>query len=309
MGISVSEYQKWTGQTKELSEEEIFIVYQRERKQRNELGIDYGRKKPRVHIGNATYDLWLWDAPHIMPSNKFDTSYHVKGEEDRILTGVFESSAIGRTKTNVWENVIVFSDDYYEKVKDEASGANLIVMLEVSGQQYDMLLGEIKEYAHEHSQADLFSPQGNNLIYEKDTVIKEKQRDNFIQLISTIINSGILLFCMLFMLIIKTKNDSTELCERYRFYYKMGMETGKQKKNIYKENLLFTNTLLLYGGIMGGVFATVEIFRKDFNIDWLLVYMMGITAICVIIVILFVIATWLLARQEILKVERGNQNV
>lgn len=309
VGISASEYQKWTGQTKELLGEEIFIVYQRERKQRNELGIDYGRKKPRVHIGNATYDLWLWDAPHIMPSNKFDTSYHVKGEEDRILTGVFESSAIGRTKTNVWENVIVFSDDYYEKVKDEASGANLIVMIEVSGQQYDMLLGEIKEYAHEHSQADLFSPQENNLIYEKDTVIKEKQRDNFIQLISTIINSGILLFCMLFMLIIKTKNDSTELCERYRFYYKMGMEKGRRKKNIYKENFLFMNTLLLYGGIVGGVFATIEIIRKDFNIEWLLVYMMGITAICVIIVILFVIATWILARQEILKVERGNQNV
>lgn len=309
MGISASEYQKWTGQTKELSEEEIFIIYQRERKQRNELGIDYGRKKPRVHIGNATYDLWLWDAPHIMPSNKFDTSYHVKGEENRILTGVFESSAIGRTKTSVWENVVVFSDEYYEKVKDEASGANLIVMIKVSTKQYDMLMAEIKEYAQEHSQVELFSPQGNNLIYEKEAVIKEKQRDNFIQLASTIINSSILLFCMLFILIIKAKNDSTELCERYGFYYKMGMEKGKRKKNIYKENFLFTITSLLYGGIVGGLFAAVEIIRKDFSIDWLTTYMLGITAIYVFIAILFGVSTRILARQEILKVERGNQDV
>ena len=209
----------------------------------------------------------------------------------------------------MWENVVVFSDDYYEKVKNEATGANLIVMIEVAGQQYDMLLTEMKEYAHEHSQIDLFSSQGNNLIYEKDAVIKEKQRDNFIQLASTIINSSILLFCMLFMLIIKTKNDSTELCERYRFYYKMGMEKGKRKKNIYKESFLFTTTTLIYGGIVGGVFAAIEIIRKDFNIEWLIVYMMGITAICVFIVILFVTATWILARQEILKMERGNQNV
>lgn len=309
VGISAYEYQKWTGQTIELSEDDIFIVYQRDRKQRNELGIDYGRKKPRVHIGNAVYDLWLWNTPHIMPSNKFDTSYHVEGEEDRILTGVFESSAIGRTKTSVWENIIVFSDDYYEKVKNEALGANLIVMIEVPGQQYDMLLTEIKEYAHEHSQVDLFSPQGNNLIYEKNNVIKEKQRDNFIQLASTVINSSILLFCMLFMLIIKTKNDSTELYERYQFYYKMGMENRKRKKSIYKESFLFTGTMLLYGGSVGGIFATVEILRKDFNIDWLLTYLLGMVAIYVFIVMLFGIATWILAWQEIVKVERGNQNV
>ena len=50
-----------------------------------------------------------------------------------------------------------------------------------------------------------------------------------------------------------------------------------EKKNIYKESFLFTNTLLLYGGIVGGVFATIEIIRKDFNIEWLIVYLIGIT--------------------------------
>lgn len=309
IGISASEYQKWTGKTQELSEEEIFIVYQRERKQRNELGIDYGRKKPRVHIGNAASDLWLWDTPHIMPSNKFTTSYQVKGEEDRLLTGVFESSAIGRTKTNVWENVIVFSDDYYEKVKDEALGANLVVMINVSKQQYDRLLTEMKEYAEEHSQVDFLSPDGNNLIYEKEVIIKEKQRENFIQLASTIINGSILLFCMMFILIIKTKNDSDELCERYRFYYKMGMERQKRKKNIYKEMFKFTTTILGYSGIVGGIFATVEIFRKNFSIEWLFIYLLGMAGVYAFIVMLFGISTGILAHQEILKVERGNQDV
>ena len=222
MGIPVSEYNQWANQKLELEKEEVFIVYQRERKQRNELGIDYGRKRPRIYIGNANYDLWIWETPKIMPSNKFDKEYKIAGEEDRILTGVFESWALKKMKSGMWENIIVFSDEYFYKIPADSKGANLAVMINTPKEQCEQVAAAIKEYAKIHSQIDLFSPDNSNLIYEREKLMTESQSQNLIQLLSVGINSGVLLFCGIFVLMIKQKNDSKELCERYQFYEKNG---------------------------------------------------------------------------------------
>jgi len=305
MAISASEYQQWTKQNLELHGEEVFIIYQRERKQRNELGIDYGRKRPRIHIGNAMSDLWIWNTPKIMPSNKFDKNYVIAGERDCILTGVFESSALKKMKSAVWENIIVFSDEYFQEIRTSAQGANLAVMINVSPEDYEMVAAEIKEYAAVHSQRDFFSTEGANLIYEKEKIMTEKQGQNLIQLISVVINGGILLFCGIFVLTMKHKNDTKELCERYQFYEKMGMEDKVRNKNICKESYLFTYIALFAGGMIGIVFAMVEIFRKHMEVQWLLTYMAGTIGIYSGIFILFVIMTGILVLQDISKIERG----
>jgi len=308
MGISVSEYNQWTNKNLKLSGEEIFIVYQRERKQRNELGLDYGRKKPRIYIGNASYDLWIWETPKIMPGNKFDKDYKMVGEEDRILTGVFESSALKKMKSGVWENIVVFSDEYFERIQENAKGADLAVMINTPKQQYSQVLTEVKEYARNHSQTDIFSTEGANLIYEKEKLMKENKSQKLIQLLSVGINGAVLLFCGIFILIIKQKNDSKALCERYSFYEKMGMEKIRRNKNIYKESYIFTVVAILSGGVIGVLFAMVEICRKHMGVKWLLTYSAGIVGIYVCIIAVFVVVTGILARQDISAIERGNQN-
>ncbi len=42
MGISASDYENWTKERVELSGKQIYVVYQRNREERNLLGIDYG---------------------------------------------------------------------------------------------------------------------------------------------------------------------------------------------------------------------------------------------------------------------------
>lgn len=308
MGISAFEYNQWTNKNLELSGEEIFIVYQRERKQRNELGLDYGRKKPRIHIGNAAYDLWIWETPKIMPGNKFDKDYKVAGEEDLVLTGVFESSALKKMRSGVWENIVVFSDEYFEKMQADAQGADLAVMINTTKSQYRQVLAEVKEYARNHSQIDFFSAEEENLIYEKEKIMKENQSQELVQLLSVGINSIILLFCGIFILTIKQKNDSKELCERYLFYEKMGMDNVKRKKNIYKESYIFILVAAWSGGVIGVLFAMIEIYRKHMEIKWLITYSVGIVGGYVSISAAFVVATWILARQDISILERGNQN-
>ena len=58
-----------------------------------------------------------------MPSNKFDTSFNIVGEEEKILTGVFGNK--------ISEHIIVFSDSYYQKVCNRVEGPNLIVMVQI----------------------------------------------------------------------------------------------------------------------------------------------------------------------------------
>ena len=38
----------------------IFVVYQRERFERNKVGIGYNTKNPLIYIGKARADLWLY---------------------------------------------------------------------------------------------------------------------------------------------------------------------------------------------------------------------------------------------------------
>lgn len=43
-----------------MKDNEIYVVYQRERSERNYLGIDFGTKKPRIYMGEAKDDLWQY---------------------------------------------------------------------------------------------------------------------------------------------------------------------------------------------------------------------------------------------------------
>ena len=84
---------------------------------------------------------------------------------------------------------------------------------------------------------------------------------------------------------------------------KMGMEENKRKKNINKESYIFTNAAFVSGGMLGILFALVEIFRKHMEIQYLFAYIAGITGMYAGILILFIITTGILAYQDILKVE------
>ena len=43
-----------------MKDNEIFVVYQRERFERNKVGIGYNTKSPLIYIGKARADLWLY---------------------------------------------------------------------------------------------------------------------------------------------------------------------------------------------------------------------------------------------------------
>jgi len=88
--------------------ENIHIVYQQDKSVKAQPTAFYSPiKKPLLHIGQPCRSLYIWNV------NKKDVGYYfyeVKSEEIGVLTGDF--------RQGVRENVIVFSDKYFEKAKD-----------------------------------------------------------------------------------------------------------------------------------------------------------------------------------------------
>lgn len=86
----------------------IHIVYQQDKSVKAQPTAFYSPiKKPLLHIGQPCRDVYIWDV------NKKDIGYYfyeVKSEEIGVLTGDF--------RQGVRENIIVFSDEYFEKAKD-----------------------------------------------------------------------------------------------------------------------------------------------------------------------------------------------
>ena len=157
--ISASAYEAWTGRHLDLKDREIFVVYQRNRADRNSLGIDYNAETPHIYIGCARNDLWLYVQDNIIPGRQFEDSYKIIGCENRILTGVLSASN--------QENIVVFSDEYYAGVCEKAEGSDLAVMMQIPD-HYQTAAKRIYSYAKQHSQTNFFSSEGGNLIYKKE---------------------------------------------------------------------------------------------------------------------------------------------
>ena len=85
---------------------EIYIIYQQD-KSTKAHPLDYlnSRKEPYLHIGQPIESYGFLDREKIYPTRT------VKGEKTDILTGAFRQGSE--------ENLVVFSDEYFEKVQDD----------------------------------------------------------------------------------------------------------------------------------------------------------------------------------------------
>lgn len=240
IGISASEYEKLTGERLKLLNDEIFVDYQRDKSEYGRLGLDYGKKNPRLYIGNADADIWIY-ALKIMPGNKFTRSYKIIGDTNKIITGNFKSRQIDETgiKGNVFEAVIVFSDEEYKKISKTARGSNLTVTMNIP-HNYKKVIDEVYKYAQKNSQVNFFDYKYGNLLYEKKELMAEEQESKMLKVSSMVINIITLVLCIIFILCDNVARHKNKMKWKYTFFYHLGMKDVKLKKYMGKEVLLTT---------------------------------------------------------------------
>lgn len=290
MGISALDYERWTKEKVKLSGKEIYVVYQRNREMRNLLGIDYGAGRPRLYIGNARKDLWIITGAGIIAGEEFKREYQVVGETTRAMTGVYQSRAATEWRGELWEQVIVFSDEYYRQISAAAEGAHLVVMIRTpdtfSKGDYQKLCGDVYDYAAEHSQINALDYRFGNLIYEKRTEMGENRQNQLLRLAAAGINIFILMLCVIFILWIKGKYDYEDMKWKYQFFRLSGMEEGKRKAYIRREMLLSLVISFVGGVPLALVFIAGDVAEKKLGMDWNMRYlaeMLGISAAMLLI--------------------------
>lgn len=290
MGISASDYEKWTGEKLSLSGKQICVVYQRNREERNLLGIDYGAGRPRLYIGCARRSLWIDTSYGYIPGEEFKREYQVVEETDRVMTGVYRSRGIREWHGDVWEQVIVFSDEYFAQVKDGAEGADLAVMFNMkegtSMEDYQRLSEEVYAYAKEHSQVNFLDYQGGNLIYEKAVEMGKSWQVQILRLSSAGINIFILMLCVIFILWIKGKCDYEDMKWKYQFFTLSGMDEANRRLCIKKEMLLAAFATFAGSVPAALIFIAADVSEKHLGMKWNLRYlaeMLGISAVTLLV--------------------------
>lgn len=308
MGISVSEYENWTGNKISLSDNEIYVVYQNDRSEKGKTGIDYGAFTPDLYIGNATWLIWVSTPTHILPSNQFTRKYHVAGSGEQIVTGNFKSKAVEAAwKTELFDEIIVFSDPEYEKIRQEAEGADLAVLMDIP-KEYDQVSEAVHSYAKEHSEVDFFDPEGGNLIYERIPCMIENRQDKIFQICTAAMNLIILFVCILMILIEATESKREKQKWKVRYLYRLGMDEKKRKKNFYQE-ILFTPEVGLFGGIpLGFLFMMAKALYKNIGASWTLIYLLEGIGISLLLCVLYLMIMKLVARRRFSKVEGEYKN-
>lgn len=290
-GISATEYKRLTGKQVHLKNDEIYVVYQWDRSEYGTIGLDFGKLKPRLYTGCATADIWIYTA-RTFPGNKFTRKYTIKGNDRRIITGNFKTRVLSTSNmnTDVFEDIIVFSDHEYDKISQKAKGSNLTVLMNVA-QNYDAVVNKIANYAAKHSQINFFDYHDGNLIYDKKPCTIENQENRMLNVSAMLIDMLVLFISIIFILLEKISSDYEALEWKYLFYYRTGMPEKKRRKNIYKEITMTSKVALITGMFIAAVMILVKILYKKMPVYWTKIYLaeavvmiIGMTAIIMIIV-------------------------
>ena len=301
--VPESVYEEMTGNDISLEGEEIFVVHQRERSERDRLGIDLGSKNPRIYLGKARENLWLGAASRA--GEELSTRYRAVGMEDRVIIGVF--------KDGPKENIVVFSDEFFEKVRPGIDGADLLVTMNfsetVDREVYEGAVAEVKKYATLHSQKDFFSlNQEKNLVFEKGEQLVESREEKLMVFASVCVNIFLLLVCVIFVFAEKMKSEEDEMIAKNRFCFLSGMTFANRKLTMQRE-IGFTAMLAAgFGLSIGTLFAVIQMVSKHLPKEWILWYAAG-TGICVLVLAgIFVLMTVVEVKMIFEKAERANEN-
>lgn len=290
-GISATEYKRLTGKQVHLKNDEIYVIYQWDRSEYGTIGLDFGKLKPRLYTGCATADIWIYTA-RTLPGNKFTRKYTIKGNDRRIITGNFKTRVLSTSNmnTDVFEDIIVFSDHEYDKISQKAKGSNLTVLMNVA-QNYDAVVNKIANYAAKHSQINFFDYHDGNLIYDKKPCTIENQENRMLNVSAMLIDMLVLFISIIFILLEKISSDYEALEWKYLFYYRTGMPEKKRRKNIYKEITMTSKVALITGMFIAAVMILVKILYKKMPVYWTKIYLaeaavmiIGMTAIIMIII-------------------------
>lgn len=288
----------------------IYIVYQQDQGC-DAKPIDWYMmtKDPYLHIGQPLFAYNTYEYRNYYPQR------HISGEE--------RSSLIGCFRQGKYENLIVFSDAYFEQIKDSwkytdmNTGEELsdeeavpevtvhewpttLALVQIPEQYQEQADERIQSFRKAHAYDESLDPLVESVYIKSEAVIR-RQMEHILEIVMNGFVLGMLTLAGLFILRMKVNMELPEMQTRYQFLECFGMYQKERIQIMKKEISLFVWIPLGTGMIIALAFTGIVFKLRDFQIEDILYYFI----VCGGIWILYsVIQIWNLKRLQKLVIRK-----
>lgn len=249
IGISESAYKEFTGKTLNLKDKEIWISYQQSAGDHaHPLDFSALRRDPHLRMGRPV------SYGYLERINIFPTDYKVVGEERRML--------IGRLERGYQENIVVFSDEFFQEAYPEAEGEKYMTLVSVPEKYYQDAQKDLERSVGSQYEGETLYDSSIRRVAERSSVLSSIRSK---QLFSLLVNGLLLLalvFSGIFIQFVRAEADLPEMKKRYEFLLCMGMYQKSIKKLMLREfQILRIVPVILAAGVSAGLWTVTAVLR------------------------------------------------
>lgn len=252
IGLSESSYQMLTGKIPGLAGREIFISYQQSPGD-NAHPLDFGSlfPEPHIRIGLPTgYD-------YLFRKDVFPQDYTLKGEE--------RNPFIGRLSKGYQENVVVFSDAYFEQEYPDAEGEKYLVLLTIPEENQEQAVKELEASIGGKYDGEVKYDSTLKRVDVITDIVKNIQAEQLLGLLVNVLLILALVFGNIFIQFVRAAADIPAMRKRYEFLKCMGIHEGENQKALLQEFSILRLVPLTCALIISGLFWAVTARLRAFD--------------------------------------------
>lgn len=236
IGLSASSYEELTGKKRKLKGRRIAVEIE---------DSDYGKEMPI-----ADKDFWeaysvLFVGTEFVDEEIYPPMIEKWKEAEFSIQELYSCSTIGQYSVDTWhENIIVFSDDYFngqwEKARVRPKEASELKLLCFPKRTRDKAFRELYAYNKDHGVPNRNSTQMESSLYGTEEFLLGQKMRTVFSLCSKLFLIGALFFSSFFAAGLKILTELSLFKKRYEFLRCMGMKKRQRRKSIaFEVRLLY----------------------------------------------------------------------
>lgn len=254
--------------------EKVYIVYQQDESAKaKRLDYTMSSKKPLLHAGVVCPNFASYSVSR--GQNKVYEYKKIVGEEIGSLIGVFQQG--------LRENIVVFSDEYFEVAMDAWKNTNVLtgeifenesekipgvtliqgptklVLVNADEENLKGILARMPEYEKRH-EADIQYDRSVSSYYVKSESVKALQAERIMKTVMNMLLIVLFFVMNLMVIIIKILSEKEMNMRRADFWNCMGMRKKERKTYVKKEVLYYFHILPVIISIFLSTLFTAAVF-------------------------------------------------
>ncbi len=251
LGISESTYELLGGKKLNLKDNDIYILYQEDKSNKaHPLDFYVTRSKPLIKIGEP--ELYNPGYRKVIFSN----DYNLIGEKREIL--------FGRLTGVMYENIVIFSDEYFNKEYKEKDGIKYLITINSKVKNDKALEDYMSDYGKNHKEESNIDNNVKHLYSSKD-LNEDFQGEKIFKLI---INISILLtfvIASIIIIFVHAFGNRSYYKNRYEILSYLGEKKKKCNHMIRKEIISFAFLPCILAILTSLIFIILTVHMRGFN--------------------------------------------